>query len=72
MATAYNYPDALAGGALAGVLRSPVVLTTGDRLHPTPAAWLRTHRSRVEAVYVLGGAAAVSTAVEAGLADVLR
>ncbi|MBW3577721.1 MAG: cell wall-binding repeat-containing protein [Actinobacteria bacterium] len=72
LATAYNYPDALAGGALAGVLRSPVVLTTSDRLHPTPAAWLRTHRSRVEAVYVLGGAAAVSTAVETGLADVLR
>ncbi|HEV2787294.1 MAG TPA: cell wall-binding repeat-containing protein, partial [Solirubrobacteraceae bacterium] len=67
IATAYNYPDALAGGALAAVLRSPVILTTGDRLHPATSEWLRARRDRIDSLYILGGSVALSTAVEADI-----
>lgn len=64
LATAFNFPDALAAGALAGVLRSPVILTTADSLHPSTANWLRAHRGEIDAVNLLGGAGALSTRVE--------
>jgi len=68
VATAYNFPDALAGGALAAVLGSPVLVTTADGLHRATAAWLSAHVNDLDAVYLLGGPAALSTAVETGVA----
>ncbi|HEX2027560.1 MAG TPA: cell wall-binding repeat-containing protein [Nitriliruptorales bacterium] len=72
IATAYNYPDALAGGPLAGVLRGPVLLTTHGGLHGTPGGWLRARRGDVDAVYLLGGPAALSGAVEPGVSAALQ
>lgn len=72
VATAYNYPDALAGGALARVVSSPVLLTTSRRLDPSVGAWLRAHRASVGGVYLLGGSGALATAVEADIAYSLR
>ncbi len=64
LATAYNFPDALAGGALASQLHSPVILTTGDHLHPLASSWLRNRRGGIDALYLLGGSAALAGAVE--------
>lgn len=72
IATARNYPDALAGGALAGSTRSPVLLTEADVLVGPTRDWLRSHRTDVDGVYILGGTAAVATSVETGIADALR
>lgn len=61
LATAYNWPDALGGSALAGALDAPILLTRQDTL---PAA-VATEIARLGAdhVIVLGGAGAVSEAV---------
>jgi hypothetical protein len=72
LATASNFPDALAGGALASQLRSPVLLTSGDRLHPAVASWLRNRRGSVDAIYLLGGTAALAGAVEQDVDVALR
>ncbi|MBW3665370.1 MAG: cell wall-binding repeat-containing protein [Actinobacteria bacterium] len=72
IATGFNFPDALAGGGLAPVLGSPVVLTNSERLAPAAAAWIRARATQVDAVYLLGGPAALSAQVEVGLADALR
>lgn len=72
VATAENYPDALAGGALGAVVRSPVLLTPGDRLDRDVAAWLGRHRNAIDGIYLLGGSSALSTRVEADIASALR
>ncbi|MBW3621265.1 MAG: cell wall-binding repeat-containing protein [Actinobacteria bacterium] len=72
LATASNFPDALAGGALSSQLRSPVLLTSGDRLHPAVASWLRNRRGSVDAVYLLGGTAALAGRIEQDVDAALR
>lgn len=72
VATAYNYPDALAGGGLAGVLRAPVVLTGSDSLPDQTAGWLRNRRGDIGQIYLLGGTAAVAGTVENQIADAVR
>ncbi len=61
LATADTFPDALAGGAAAGVNQGPVLLTTGSTL---PDA-VRTELSRLEPakIVVLGGTGVVPTDV---------
>ncbi len=64
--TGRDYPDGLAGGVLAGREGGPVLLTEADRLpQPTREALERLGPS--EAV-ILGGTAAVGSAVEESLA----
>ena len=72
VATARNYPDALAGGALAGSLGSPVLLTESGFLPGPTSDWLHAQRNSVHAVYILGGPVAVSTAVGSAISSVLR
>lgn len=72
IATAENYPDALAGGAVGAVVRSPVLLTPGARLHPAVATWLRRHRRGIDGVYLLGGPNALSPSVGADIDSALR
>lgn len=57
IASGATFPDALVGGAFAGHLRRPLLLTSPDVLSPEVHGWLAAHQS--EAVTVLGGAAAV-------------
>lgn len=71
VATGTNFPDALAGGALASVLRSPVVLSLPNELGVDASNWLRNRRTQIDAVYLLGGQAALSAQVEAGIANAL-
>lgn len=61
LANAYSFPDALSGSTLAGAVGGPILLTPGTAL----AAEVRDEIDRldVETVYILGGTAAVSSAV---------
>lgn len=61
LATAYNWPDALGGSALAGVLDAPILLTRQDTLPAAVAAEIT--RLGATHVIVLGGTGAVSDAV---------
>jgi len=61
LATGENYPDALAGGPVAGLAGGPILLTTPDRV---PGATRREIlRLRPQEVVILGGEGAVSAAV---------
>ncbi len=69
IATAYNWPDALGGAALAGVYKGPILLTrTGDL--PSAVSQAITDLGATKAV-ILGGPPAVSTDVESALASLL-
>lgn len=65
IATAYNWPDALGGAALAGAAGGPVLLTPKDSLPGAVAAEIA--RLGAKKAYVLGGTGAVSSAVEGAL-----
>jgi peptidoglycan hydrolase-like amidase len=67
LATAGAFPDALAAGALAAKLDAPLLLTPGDRLPANVLAELG--RLQAETVWILGGTAAISGAVEQEVAD---
>ena len=58
LATAFNWPDALGGTALAGTVQGPLLLTPPDALPSAVAAEIT--RLAPKRVYVLGGTAAVS------------
>ena len=67
LARADEYADALTGSALAGALDAPLLLNPSDALDPTVLAELQ--RLGVTDVVLLGGTAALSSAVEQALAD---
>ncbi|WP_336250736.1 cell wall-binding repeat-containing protein [Stomatohabitans albus] len=70
LATGRSYADGLAGGALAGVLRTGILLTTAqgdDGLEPAVRAQLNA--SGVKQVYVIGGLAAIGNGVENSLTE---
>lgn len=66
VASGTAFPDALAGGALAGTQDAPVLLTRRSSLPDATASALATLRPR--RIVVLGGTAAVSSAVRSELA----
>lgn len=61
LASGEDFPDALAGSALAGHLQVPLLLTRANRLDDSTAARLRKLSARE--VVVLGSGSAVSTSV---------
>jgi hypothetical protein len=65
IATAENYPDALAGGPLARKLDAPLLLTFRHELHPSTKAEIE--RLGATNAVLLGGTSALSTAVEDAL-----
>lgn len=67
LTTGTNFPDALAGAALAAHLHAPVLLTDPRLLPDTTADYLRS--DALTAVHVLGGTTAVSDQVEALAAE---
>jgi putative cell wall-binding protein len=62
LATAFNYPDALAAAPLAKALNAPVLLTRSDYL--PPGVFEELQRLMVTTVYIIGGEGAVSSDVE--------
>ncbi len=69
IATAYNWPDALGGAALAGAYDGPILLTSPSDL-PATVAQAITDLGATKAV-ILGGPPAVGTAVETELDTLL-
>lgn len=70
IATAFNWPDALGGSALAGVLEAPILLTDPKAL---PASVLaEIDRLKVTKAIILGGEGAVDPAVERALKNRLE
>lgn len=69
VATGENWPDALGGSALAGVVDGPLLLTPGSVLPSTVAEEIE--RLGATRAYVLGGTAAVSEEVTARLTAML-
>lgn len=65
VATARNFPDALSGGAVAGLSGSPILLVERDEIPGPTAAALADLRPG--AIIVLGGTGAVSDGVAAAL-----
>lgn len=69
LATGRNWPDALGGSALAGAVDGPLLLVEKDSI---PTAVLgEIDRLSADKVYILGGAGAVSVAVEQQLKSLL-
>lgn len=66
IATGANYPDALAGGAIAAMQRLPVLLVDGDRIPSETMAAIQ--RLQPDTIVILGGRAAVPESVENELA----
>lgn len=67
IASGEDYPDAMPAGALGGLNDAPVLLTRSDVLPAVTRAELE--RLRPERIVVLGGPVAVSSALDAELAD---
>lgn len=67
VATGRNFPDALAGAALAGTIGGPVLLVNTDAIPDVVAAEL--DRLKSGRIVILGGATAVSADVQTALAD---
>lgn len=63
VATGLDFPDALAGAALAGMTRGPLLLVTPSDLPPAAAAELT--RLRPARIVILGGSGVVGDAVQA-------
>ena len=70
VAYAFNFPDALVGGAYGAAAGVPVLLTDTDALHPAAAAAIDD--LGITATSVLGGTAVISGAVMGELPDPQR
>lgn len=72
-ATGENFPDALAGGVLAGVKNSPLLLVSPDTaVNHDALNWINSTHMFDNTAYVLGGTDAVSETVSADIASVLK
>lgn len=69
VATGEDFPDALAGGAVASRSGSPILLTEGDQLTDATADALRTLAP--DSVVVFGGSGAVDDTVVNAVADIV-
>jgi len=63
LATGVSFPDALSGGASAGMYGGPLLLTKGTVLSPACAAALDAHAAQVARLLVFGGEAAIQQSV---------
>ena len=70
IATARNFPDALGGSALAGIIQAPILLTEPAAL-PASVGIEITENLGASRAIILGGEAAVSAAVERTLQGLL-
>jgi putative cell wall-binding protein len=71
IATGYNFPDALAGGALAGSAGGPLLLT-GPTLLPTQTAdYLRTASGSISDAVMFGGPAVLADGLKNQIGDLI-
>lgn len=72
-ATGENFPDALAGGVLAGVKAVPLVLVSPDTsVNHDALNWINSTKSFENTAYVLGGTDAVSETVSSDISSMLN
>lgn len=72
-ATGENFPDALAGGVLAGVKDAPLVLVSPDTsVNHDALNWINSTTAFDNTAYVLGGTDAVSETVSGDISSVLN
>ena len=72
-ATGENFPDALAGGVLAGEKVAPLLLVSPDTsVNHDALNWINSTSEFENSAYVLGGTDAVSETVSADIASVLK
>ncbi|MDY2940767.1 MAG: ZmpA/ZmpB/ZmpC family metallo-endopeptidase [Varibaculum sp.] len=69
LATGANYPDGLTGGALAGAVKGPVVLTMSKGALE-PAIMSKLKKAGTKKVYIVGGSGVISGRVEGQLRKV--
>jgi putative cell wall-binding protein len=62
IATGVNFPDGLAGGALAAKTGSPLILIDRSEITPEVLSWLASIKGKNPQIYVLGGTGAISEA----------
>jgi hypothetical protein len=71
IASGTSFADALAGGAHIGGL-GPLLLTDPGTLSPPTAQFLESRRGSLDFVFIYGGPAAVSSAVEAAIRTIVE
>jgi hypothetical protein len=69
VATGYNWPDALGGGALLGAHPGPLLLTEGNALSADEAAYVQANSSQTEEIVLFGGEAVVPPAAAKSFGD---
>jgi putative cell wall-binding protein len=69
LATGYNWPDALAGGALVGANGGPLLLADTSAIPGPEADYVRTEAAAINEVVVNGGAGVVPANAAASLAN---
>lgn len=62
IATGVNFPDGLAGGALAAKTGSPLILIDSSVITPEVLSWLKSIKEKNPQILVLGGTGAISEA----------
>lgn len=62
LANGINFADALAGGALGGKQKTPILLTEAGTLSAATGAYLKDHSADIATITALGGTVAVSDA----------
>ena len=63
VATGWNFPDALAGGALMGGESGPILLTTPDKLQSADGLYIGEHSATLQQAYLFGGTNVLSPLV---------
>jgi hypothetical protein len=71
LATGYNWPDALAGGALVGASAGPLLLADGSTIPGPEADYVRTEAGAINQVVVNGDTGVVSATAAASLANMV-
>lgn len=72
IATGRNFPDALAAGSAAGVLKAPVLLVDAGSVPAPTADFLRQHGGNIDQLIVVGGPNTVSDGVLSQLPTLTR
>jgi len=72
VATGTNYPDALAGGAVAGANGGILLLTNPNTLSPQTSAFITSNKASIKTLALYGGSSAVSDSVYAEIEGLLQ